>query len=131
MIGADPDAFYFRQRYQARELFAPEALDDYLRCARRPGDDPRDVRGLPGRSDLRPALDEADRGSKRIACPLLVLWGGRGKLPELYDDVLGSGAGGRTTSGAMRSPAATSCAEEAPQETLAELLSSSKPGVWR
>ena len=35
------------------------------------------------------ALDEADRGSQRIACPVLVLWGGRGRLPELYDDVLG------------------------------------------
>jgi haloacetate dehalogenase len=35
-------------------------------------------------------LDEADRSAgRRIACPLLVLWGAQGALPNLYEDVLG------------------------------------------
>jgi haloacetate dehalogenase len=35
-------------------------------------------------------LDEADRAAgRRIACPLLVLWGSEGALPAFYDDVLG------------------------------------------
>ena len=34
------------------------------------------------------ALDEADRGKRTIACPVLALWGGRGELGRWYD-VLG------------------------------------------
>ena len=35
------------------------------------------------------ALDDADREAGRtIACPVLVLWGGRGALPRFYGDVL-------------------------------------------
>ena len=33
--------------------------------------------------------DDADRGRRRIQCPVLVLWSARGALPRLYDDVLG------------------------------------------
>jgi haloacetate dehalogenase len=31
------------------------------------------------------SLDEADRDKKRIACPVLALWGGKGALPGWYD----------------------------------------------
>jgi haloacetate dehalogenase len=31
------------------------------------------------------ALDEADRGSKRISCPVLALWAGRGEEGRWYD----------------------------------------------
>ena len=31
------------------------------------------------------ALDEADRGRRRIACSLLALWGRKGRLEEWYD----------------------------------------------
>ena len=30
-------------------------------------------------------LDESDRGKRRIECPVLALWGGRGALPGWYD----------------------------------------------
>jgi haloacetate dehalogenase len=30
-------------------------------------------------------LDEADRGARRITCPVLALWGRAGKLEEWYD----------------------------------------------
>jgi haloacetate dehalogenase len=33
--------------------------------------------------------DDADRGRRRIECPVIVLWSARGALPRLYDDVLG------------------------------------------
>ena len=33
--------------------------------------------------------DDADRGRRRIECPVLVLWSARGALPRLYDDVPG------------------------------------------
>jgi len=121
MIGADPDAFYFRQRYQARDLFASEALDDYLRCARRPETIHAMCEDYRAGATFDFALDEADRGSKRIACPVLVLWGGRGRLPELYDDVLdiwrawADDVRGRALDCGHFLP------EEAPAETLSEL----------
>ncbi|CAA9555546.1 MAG: Alpha/beta hydrolase fold, partial [uncultured Thermomicrobiales bacterium] len=69
---------------------------------------------------LDAAHDEADRGTKRIACPVLALWAGRGPLPGWYDvpavwrewadDVRGRAVG----SGHY-------LAEEAPDEVLAEL----------
>jgi haloacetate dehalogenase len=32
--------------------------------------------------------DDADRGRRRITCPVLALWSARGALPRLYGDVL-------------------------------------------
>ena len=83
LLGANPDAYYFRDR-QAPWL-TPEALDDYLRYAR----DPETIHAMcedyraGATFDLR--LDEADRGARRITCPVLALWGRAGKLEEWYD----------------------------------------------
>jgi len=64
-------------------------------------------------------LDEADRGRRRIACPLLALWGERGPLGAT--DVLGTW---RTWARDVRG-AAIGCGhhlpEEAPVETYAAL----------
>jgi len=122
MIGADPDAFYFRQRYQAHDLFAPEALEDYLRCARRPETIHAMCEDYRAGATIDFALDEADRGKKRIACPVLVLWGGRGKLGELYDDVLGIWRGWADDVSGRALDCGHFLAEEKPDETLAELL---------
>jgi len=122
MIGANPDAFYFRQSYQARSLFAPEALDDYVRCVRRPETIHAMCEDYRAGVTIDRVHDDADCGRRRIECPLLVLWGGRGKLPTLYDDVLGIW---RSWADDLRGRA-IDCghflAEEAPEQTLAELL---------
>ncbi len=82
IIGADPDAYYFQR---SREVFDPEALADYERCYR----DPAAIHAMC--EDYRAGatfdfkLDEADRGRRRIACPLLALWGARGMMPKWYD----------------------------------------------
>jgi haloacetate dehalogenase len=117
VIGSNPDVYYFRGD---RGRFAPEALEDYLRCAR----NPETIHGMC--EDYRAGatidleLDEADRGRRRIACPLLVLWSGREELGRWFDvlDVWGQWADdvrGR----------ALDCshflAEEAPDETYVEL----------
>jgi haloacetate dehalogenase len=122
LIGADPDAFYFRQRYQARDLFAPEALEDYLRCARRPETIHAMCEDYRAGTTIDFELDERDRGAKRIECPLLVLWGNRGKLAELYDDVLGIWRGWADDVRGRPLDCGHFLAEEAPDETLAELL---------
>jgi haloacetate dehalogenase len=85
LLGANPGAYYF---HGTRQLFAPEALDDYLQAV----GDPETIHAMcedyraGATFDFR--LDEADQGVRRIACPLLVLWGRRGRLEEWYD-VLG------------------------------------------
>jgi haloacetate dehalogenase len=51
VIASNPQAFYFPGD---RSRFHPDALAEYLRCTGDPADDPPDVRGLPGRGDVRP-----------------------------------------------------------------------------
>ena len=82
LLGADPEAYYFRGE---RDIFDPEALADYLSFIR----DPAVIHAMC--EDYRAgatydfAADEADRGRRRIACPLLALWGSRGSMPKWYD----------------------------------------------
>ena len=122
MIGADPDAFYFQQRYQARDRFAREALDDYLRCARRPETIHAMCEDYRAGATIDRDHDEADRGRRRIDCPLLVLWGGRGKLPELYDDVLALWRGWADDVRGRALDCGHFLPEEAPGKTLSALL---------
>ncbi len=119
LIAADPDAFYLRR---GRHMFAAEALAEYRRCFR----DPATIHAMC--EDYRAAvsidlpLDEADKAAgRRIACPVLALWGENGFMPRWYDvlavwrdwahDVSGRGI-----------PSGHYLAEEAPEETLAALL---------
>ncbi len=117
LIGADPSNFYLRGR---REVFAPEALEEYLRCARNPETIHAMCEDYRAGATIDFALDEADRGKRRIDCPLLVLWGRKGPLDKWYD-VLGIW---RDWAGNVRGRA-LDCghylAEEAPEETAAEL----------
>ena len=117
MIGADPDAYYFRNR----DLFAPEALADYLRCVH----DPATIHAMC--EDYRAGasydfdLDAQDRGTRKIACPVLALWGLRGFLDRNYDvlaiwrDWADDVRGGSIDCGHY-------LAEEAPQETYDALV---------
>src|SRR5204863_6686 len=77
MIGADPEAYYF---HRGREIFAPEALADYISFVH----DPAVIHAMcedyraGATCDFR--LDEAERGKRRIAAPLLALWGAQGMM---------------------------------------------------
>jgi haloacetate dehalogenase len=119
LIGADPDTYYFGGD---RSRFHPEALADYLRCAR----DPETIHAMC--EDYRAGatydfdLDESDRtAGRRIACPVLVLWGRRDDLEELFGDPL---AVWREWADDVRGRG-LDCGhylvEEAPDETYAEL----------
>lgn len=119
LIGADPDAYYFRG---TRHLFAPEALAEYLSFCR----DPATVHAMC--EDYRAAatydydLDLADQQAGRtIACPVLALWGNKGPVGQLYDVLAiwrlwADDATGRAL------PSGHYLAEEAPDDTLTELL---------
>jgi haloacetate dehalogenase len=84
MIGADPD-WFFAGRPNRGNVHAPEALDDYLRCYRNPATIHAACEDYRAGASYDFALDEADRGRKKIAAPLLALWAGRGEVGKWYD----------------------------------------------
>ena len=118
LIGHDPDAFFFQVD---RSVFDPEALAAYLASAR----DPAAIRAIcedyRAAATLDFAHDEADRGAgRRLACPVLALWAGRGPLPGWYD-VLGVWRDWADDVRGRAIDAGHFLAEEAPDEVLAEL----------
>ena len=81
LLGSDPDAAYFRG---GREVFAPEALAEYLRAVRNPATIHAMCEDYRAGAGIDRALDDADRESgHRIEAPLLTLWGR--ELDELCD----------------------------------------------
>jgi haloacetate dehalogenase len=95
LIGGDPQAFFDLHVRAGIGLgvepgrYPPEILDAYRRLL----DDPETVQAMC--EDYRAGAsvdvehDDADReAGRRIACPVLVLWAGRGGLPIFYGDVL-------------------------------------------
>lgn len=88
LIGADPE-FHVKSlmggRFAGLEPFAPEALAEYVRCAKLPGtvhgwcEDYRAAAGI----DLE--HDSADRDAgRRLAMPLQVLWGADGVVHRCF-----------------------------------------------
>ena len=122
LIGADPD-FYVDKKIgkwsKTEGCFSAEALAEYKRCFRDPAtihatcEDYRAAAGI----DLE--HDRADL-ERKIACPLLVLWGAEGVIERTYDTL----AVWRARAGDVRGkalPCGHFLPEEAPEETLAEL----------
>jgi haloacetate dehalogenase len=118
LLERDPDAYYFRA---GRERFDPEALDDYLRCARRPETIHAMCEDYRAGATYDHEADEADLAAgRKIACPVLVLWAGRGELEEWWD-VLGIWRAWADDVRGRPLDCGHYLAEEAPEETYAEL----------
>jgi haloacetate dehalogenase len=89
MLGSVPAAWYLERKLSkpgiGLEPFAPEAFAEYVRCFT-----PKTIRGscedyrATATCDLE--LDTADLGRK-VACPLLVLWGSRSHTETVFGDV--------------------------------------------
>jgi haloacetate dehalogenase len=82
MINVNPENYYFRKN---RDLFAPEALADYLEAVHNPETVHAVCEDYRAAATIDTELDEADRGKRKISCPTLVLWGLQAKLEEWYD----------------------------------------------
>ncbi len=124
LIGADP-VYYLRRKLAGwgsagLSIFDPRALAEYERCF----GDPATVHATC--EDYRAAAgidldhDAADAGA-RIACPLLVLWGEKGVVNRLFDPIA-DWRGVATDVRGRSLPSGHYLAEEAPEETLTELV---------
>ena len=83
LLLADPDAYFLRGK---RHLFAPEALADYDRCYRLPGTIHATCEDYRAGATVDYRLDAADfAAGRRIACPMMVLWGAEGQVGGWYD----------------------------------------------
>jgi haloacetate dehalogenase len=66
--------------------------------------------------------DEADRGNRKISCPVLFLWSQRGPVASLYDDPLGIWQEWADDVRGDPVPVGHFIPEEAPEETARQLL---------
>jgi haloacetate dehalogenase len=123
MINLAPETWFnahTSREPKAHDFFHPEALADYLAAAR----DPATITGMC--EDYRAAAtidlvhDRMSRAEgRRVTCPMLVLWGGKGLIGGWYDPLViwreyctAEVTGGPIASGHY-------LAEEAPEEVLA------------
>jgi haloacetate dehalogenase len=89
LIDAAPEAWFHAHTSRgpkSTDLFHPEALADYLAAAR----NPEMIRGMCEDYRAAASIDlEHDRASRaagaKVRCPLLVLWGAKGKIGRWYD----------------------------------------------
>jgi haloacetate dehalogenase len=118
LLASAPEKALFRG---GSEAIAPEAMEEYVRCLR----DPEAIRATC--EDYRAAAtldyehDEADRqAGRRMACPLLALWGRKGFLEGHYD-VLDVWRGWAEEVDGRALECGHYIPEEAPEETYAAL----------
>jgi haloacetate dehalogenase len=122
LINAAPETWFLAhtsREPKSPDFFYPEALSDYLAHAR----NPEMIRGMCEDYRAAATIDlEHDRASRaaggKVACPLLVLWGSRGKIGQWYDPlaIWRQYCSGAVTGGAVAS--GHYLAEEAPGEVL-------------
>ena len=87
IIGQDPKLFFFRNQFRGSVgAFSRKAYSDYVECLK----DPKAIHAAC--EDYRAGagydrkLDEEDKAaSRKIACPVQILWGGKGPLAAWYD----------------------------------------------
>jgi haloacetate dehalogenase len=117
VIGWNP-AGYFGNRNDA--VFTPEAKAEYLRAFLNPAVVHAICEDYRAGATYDFQLDEADRGNRKIAAPLLALWGTKGALQDWYDVL----AIWRDWADDVRGRALDSghfLPEDAPEETYQEL----------
>ena len=86
LIGADPDYYYWRRDGPEPPAYIGlEAFEDFRRSFTNPETIHAMCEDYRAGATFDYALDEADRGQKRIECPTLVLWGSKGELGKWYD----------------------------------------------
>lgn len=124
LIGADPE--FFLRRHIGRQLDRADATEaaafaEYLRCYADPETRHAICEDYRAGASIDLAHDAQDR-ERRIAAPLLALWGARGGLPALFD-VAGEWRARADAVQGRAMPCGHTPQEECPEETLSELAS--------
>jgi haloacetate dehalogenase len=129
LIGGDPQAFFDLHVRAGIGLgaepgrYPPEVIDAYRRALDDPGAVEAICEDYRAGASVDFALDDADRdAARRIACPVLVLWGARGALPRFYPDVLEVWRPWASDVRGEALDATHFLAEDRPEETAARLL---------
>ncbi|HWL79895.1 MAG TPA: alpha/beta hydrolase [Roseomonas sp.] len=107
---------------KGRDFFHPEARADYLAALRQPGTVTAICEDYRAAATIDLEHDRASRAAgEKIRCPLLALWGAKGKIGVWYKplEVWGSYATGPVSGGPIES--GHYLAEEAPEAVLAAL----------
>ncbi len=126
LIGADP-GYYLRKKLggwgTSLDTFAPEALAEYERCFNDPATIHASCEDYRAAASIDLVHDDADRDEgRKVECPLLTLWGGRGVMERLYDvEAVWRGYADDVRGKPL--DAGHFLAEERPEETARELLS--------
>lgn len=124
LIGADPDWFWrwHTARGPRSGFFTSAAVEDYVRCFRNPETIRAICEDYRAGATIDCAHDDADKSAgRRIACPVLALWGAHARLEAWYDTL----AVWREWASEVRGralPCGHYLAEELPEETAAELV---------
>ncbi len=88
LIGADP-AYYIRTklaRWSADPtVFPPEVVAEYIRCFSDPATIHATCEDYRAAATIDLRHDEVDKATKKVVCPLLVLWGAKGVVARKYD----------------------------------------------
>jgi haloacetate dehalogenase len=117
VIGWNPEGYFGRSNDR---IYTPEARAEYLRCFLNPEVVHAICEDYRAGATFDMQLDEADRGTHKITCPVLAIWGTRGAIRS-FPDVLGIW---REWADDVRGRAIESghfLPEEAPGETYREL----------
>ncbi|MFC0032580.1 alpha/beta fold hydrolase [Micromonospora chaiyaphumensis] len=107
---------------EVKDAFPAEVRAAYLKQFRDPATVHAICEEFRAAATLDYEQDEADRGVRRIECPVLFLWSQRGQVAKLYDDPLGIW---REWSDDVRGgpvPVGHFIPEEAPEQTTRQLL---------
>lgn len=125
MIRADIEPwfdFHTSREPKPADFFHPEARADYLAALRTPGTIEAICEDYRAATTIDLQHDRASReDGRRVACPMMALWGAKGSLPKWYDPaaIWRGYAAGPLSTGAVAS--GHYLAEEAPEEVLARL----------
>jgi haloacetate dehalogenase len=118
MLAPEPEKALFRG---GSEAIAPEAMNEYVRCLRDPAAIHATCEDYRAAATLDYEHDAKDRESgRRMACPLLALWGRKGFLEGHYD-VLDLWRGWARDVRGRALDCGHYIPEEVPEETYAEL----------
>ncbi|WBB69320.1 alpha/beta hydrolase [Micromonospora sp. WMMD812] len=114
--------FMLDQWPEVKDAFPAEVRAEYVEKFRDPATAHAICEEFRAAATVDVEHDEADRGRRKIACPLLFLWSQRGSVAKLYDDPL---AIWREWADDVRGgpvPVGHFIPEEAPEETTRQLL---------